>query len=99
MSRAAQRTTQLDTEGEHAMGNTIQVSDVVKTYPLGAGEVVAVDRVSFGIGQGEFVAIVGRSGSGKTTLMNLLAGIDRPTSEAAATRASRITVGEALAYL
>src|SRR5215217_4206528 len=58
----------------------IQVSDVVKTYPLSAGEVVAVDHLNFHIAQGEFVAIVGRSGSGKTTLLNLLAGIDRPTS-------------------
>jgi putative ABC transport system ATP-binding protein len=58
----------------------IQVSDVVKTYPLSAGEVVAVDHLSLDIVQGELVAIVGRSGSGKTTLLNLLAGIDRPTS-------------------
>jgi putative ABC transport system ATP-binding protein len=60
--------------------HAIQVSDVVKTYPLGAGEVVAVDHLSLDIPQGEFVAIVGRSGSGKTTLLNLLAGIDRPTA-------------------
>jgi putative ABC transport system ATP-binding protein len=60
---------------EHA----IQVGDVVKTYRLGAGEVVAVDHLSLDIGRGEFVAVVGRSGSGKTTLLNLLAGIDRPT--------------------
>jgi putative ABC transport system ATP-binding protein len=58
----------------------IQLSDVVKTYPLGAGEVVAVDHVGLDIARGEFVAVVGRSGSGKTTLLNLLAGIDRPTS-------------------
>jgi putative ABC transport system ATP-binding protein len=58
----------------------IQVSDAVKTYPLSAGEVVAVDHLSLEIAQGEFVAVVGRSGSGKTTLLNLLAGIDRPTS-------------------
>jgi putative ABC transport system ATP-binding protein len=53
---------------------------VVKTYPLSAGEVVAVDHLSLEVAQGEFVAVVGRSGSGKTTLLNLLAGIDRPTS-------------------
>jgi putative ABC transport system ATP-binding protein len=64
------------------VGHAIHVSDVVKTYPLGAGEVVAVDHLSLDIGHGEFVAIVGRSGSGKTTLLNLLAGIDRPTSGA-----------------
>jgi energy-coupling factor transporter ATP-binding protein EcfA2 len=58
----------------------IQVRDVVKTYPLGDTEVVAVDHLSLEIETGEFVAIVGRSGSGKTTLLNLLAGIDRPTS-------------------
>jgi putative ABC transport system ATP-binding protein len=62
------------------MGLAIQVSDVVKTYPLAAGDVVAVDHLSLDITQGEFVAVVGRSGSGKTTLLNLLAGIDRPTS-------------------
>ncbi len=62
------------------MGQAIQVSDVVKAYPLSAGEVVAVDHVSLDIAASEFVAVVGRSGSGKTTLLNLLAGIDRPTS-------------------
>jgi putative ABC transport system ATP-binding protein len=62
------------------VGLAIRVSDVVKTYPLAAGEVVAIDHLSLDIAQGEFVAVVGRSGSGKTTLLNLLAGIDRPTS-------------------
>ena len=62
------------------MEYAIQVSDVVKTYPLAAGEFIAVDHLSLDIVRGEFVAIVGRSGSGKTTLLNLLAGIDRPTS-------------------
>ena len=62
------------------MEHVIHVSDVVKAYPLGAGEFVAINHLSLDIAQGEFVAVVGRSGSGKTTLLNLLAGIDRPTS-------------------
>jgi putative ABC transport system ATP-binding protein len=62
------------------MGFAIQVRDIVKTYPLAAGDFVALDHLSLGIAHGEFVAIVGRSGSGKTTLLNLLAGIDRPSS-------------------
>jgi putative ABC transport system ATP-binding protein len=62
------------------VGNAIEISDVVKTYPLGTSEVRAVDHISLDIAQGEFVAVVGRSGSGKTTLLNLLAGIDRTTS-------------------
>jgi putative ABC transport system ATP-binding protein len=66
----------------HTVGLAIQLGDVVKAYPLSAGEVVAVDHLSLDIAEGEFVAVVGRSGSGKTTLLNLLAGIDRPTSGA-----------------
>jgi putative ABC transport system ATP-binding protein len=62
------------------MGSAIQVRDVVKTYPLAAGEFTAIDHLSLDVTEGEFVAVVGRSGSGKTTLLNLLAGIDRPTS-------------------
>ena len=47
---------------------------------MGATRVVALDRVSLAINEGEFVAIQGTSGSGKSTLLNLLGGLDRPTS-------------------
>jgi putative ABC transport system ATP-binding protein len=60
--------------------DVIELGDVVKAYPLPAGEVLAVDHLSLTIAESEFVAIVGRSGSGKTTLLNLIAGIDRPSS-------------------
>jgi putative ABC transport system ATP-binding protein len=63
-----------------SLEEAIEVRDVVKTYPLGAAEVVALDHLSLTVPRGEFAAIVGRSGSGKTTLLNLLAGIDRTTS-------------------
>jgi len=47
---------------------------------MGANQVTALDRVTMGVSEGEFVAIQGTSGSGKSTLLNLLGGLDRPTS-------------------
>jgi len=58
----------------------IQLSQVYKTYTSSAGHFTALKGIDLEIGRGEFVAIVGKSGSGKTTLINVLTGIDRPTS-------------------
>lgn len=58
----------------------IRLEQVAKVYALGGTKVLAVDGVTLSIAQGEFVALVGPSGCGKTTLLNLMAGIDRPTS-------------------
>lgn len=58
----------------------LEVCDLTKRYGEGESEVVAVNHVSFSVEKGEFVAIIGASGSGKSTLMNMIGGIDHPTS-------------------
>jgi Cu-processing system ATP-binding protein len=57
------------------MTATVQVAEVTKRY----GRIEAVSGVSFGLGQGEMVALIGHNGAGKTTLMKLMLGLIRPT--------------------
>jgi putative ABC transport system ATP-binding protein len=61
---------------ENAEQVVVELSAVRKEY----GDTAALDRVSLEISAGEAVAVMGPSGSGKSTLMNLIAGLDRPTS-------------------
>jgi ABC-type lipoprotein export system ATPase subunit len=58
----------------------IELRNVVKAYKTDAGDFLALKGINLTIDQGEFVGIIGKSGSGKSTLINMLTGIDRPTS-------------------
>ena len=59
--------------------NVIEVQNITKHYSLGTQTVEALRGISFGIKQGEFIAIMGPSGSGKSTLMNIIGCLDTPT--------------------
>ena len=58
----------------------IEAKELSKVYGSGESRVVALERASLTIEEGEFLSIMGPSGSGKSTLLHLLSGLDRPTS-------------------
>lgn len=63
-----------------ADGALIRMRQVVKVFSSAAGEFAALRGIDADLHRGEFVAVVGRSGSGKSTLVNMITGMDRPTS-------------------
>lgn len=58
----------------------IEIEDLTRYYQMGQTEVRALDGVSFGVNENEYIAIMGPSGSGKSTLMNMIGCLDTPTS-------------------
>jgi NitT/TauT family transport system ATP-binding protein len=58
----------------------IRIDEVTKAFGSASRPVVALDRMSFDVGPGEFLCLVGASGCGKSTLLNLIAGLDVPTA-------------------
>jgi putative ABC transport system ATP-binding protein len=64
---------------ENGNNPVVEIIDVVKSFPVGDGEVTVLKGLSFDVANGEFVSIVGPSGNGKSTLLNMITGIDRPT--------------------
>ena len=58
----------------------IETKDLAKVYTFGTVEVAALRSVTLSIGRGRLVGVTGASGSGKSTLVNLLGGLDRPSS-------------------
>ncbi|NPV78502.1 MAG: ATP-binding cassette domain-containing protein [Anaerolineae bacterium] len=58
----------------------IRLKNVYKTYKNAAGEFPVLKGINAEFKQGEFVGVIGKSGSGKSTLINMITGIDRPSS-------------------
>jgi ABC-type lipoprotein export system ATPase subunit len=81
-NRNKQAATKPAANGRYRNGNghLIELQQVVKTYRSAAGDFTALRNVDLQIDGGEFVAVIGKSGSGKSTLINMITGIDRPTS-------------------
>ena len=68
--------------GTHRNGNghLIELRKVQKVYSTAAGPFNALKDINLQVDYGEFVAVIGKSGSGKSTLINMITGIDRPTT-------------------
>lgn len=61
------------------MESIVEVKNLVKNFPVGAGFFTALNEVNLQFSKGEFAGLVGPSGSGKTTLLNIIGSLDVPT--------------------
>lgn len=62
------------------MSDYIEFRDVKKIYKMGEVNIEALSGVDFTVNKGEFVVVAGASGAGKSTILNILGGMDSPTS-------------------
>ena len=69
-----------DSSPSPASSPYVDARRLIKVYRTPAGEFPALKGIDLRVNRGEFVSVIGKSGSGKSTLINLITGIDRPTS-------------------
>lgn len=80
--RRARRRSSATQELEVIAPSKLAIEDVSKTFQSSSGKVLALDKVSLNVAEGEFVCLVGSSGCGKSTLLNIIAGLEKPDSGA-----------------
>jgi len=68
------------TDSSEGTAALLQLCDVWRTFQMGEVEVQVLKGICLNVRQGEFLAVVGPSGSGKSTILNLIGGLDAPTS-------------------
>lgn len=81
-TEARARTTVSATQTPIENGAAIRIEQLTRHYHMGRSVIRAVDGITLEVQAGEFVAFLGASGSGKSSLLNLLAGLDHPSSGA-----------------
>ena len=57
----------------------IKIQQLIKSFPMGKGEFIALRGIDLSFGKGEFAGLIGPSGSGKTTLLNIIGSLDVPS--------------------
>ena len=80
MPRAARLHSSVSEELEVIPPSKLAIEHVSKNFQSASGAVLALDRVSLDVAEGEFVCLVGASGCGKSTLLNIIAGLEKPDS-------------------
>jgi NitT/TauT family transport system ATP-binding protein len=80
MRRAARHHSSVTEELEVIAPSKLAIENVSKNFQSASGPVLALDRVSLNVAEGEFVCLVGASGCGKSTLLNIIAGLEKPDS-------------------
>jgi NitT/TauT family transport system ATP-binding protein len=82
MHRTALRRSTATEELQPIAPSKLAIKEVSKSFQSASGTVLALDRVSLNVAEGEFVCLVGASGCGKSTLLNIIAGLEKPDSGA-----------------
>ena len=80
MRRTACRRSTATEELQPIAPSKLAIEEVSKSFQSASGTVLALDRVSLNVAEGEFVCLVGASGCGKTTMLNIIAGLEKPDS-------------------